>query len=172
VLDEAIGRIQSVAIIHEFLSREERQAINIRDAISRIIAQNRQVLLGPGMEVSFLVEGPVIYLPSQQATACALAVNELIQNALEHGFEGRKQGCIRVVLVDGGDKVQIEIWDDGAQLPTDFDLQTTPSLGLQIVRTLVNDDLKGKLRLENRREGVAATIEFPKLALPPPEAQP
>ena len=46
----------------------------------------------PGQQIDFSVEGPAIYLPSQQATACALVINELIQNALEHGFETKKRG--------------------------------------------------------------------------------
>ena len=109
------------------------------------------------------MEGPAIYLPSQQATASALVINELIQNALEHGFEHREQGQIKVVLTDGGDSVKLEIWDDGEPLPADFDLAGTTSLGLQIVRTLVQDDLRGEIRLENDgARGVVATVIFPK----------
>jgi two-component system, sensor histidine kinase PdtaS len=165
-INEAISRILSVAVIHEFLSRDERQSINIRDVSQRIITQNRQVAATPGTQIGFSLDGPNIYLPSQQATACALVVNELIQNAMEHGFEVVKQGAIRLSLVDDGDHVHLEVWDDGDELPADFDLASTPSLGLQIVRTLVQDDLHGELTLTNRDGGVSATISFPKLGLP------
>ena len=94
-LKEAITRILSVAVIHEFLSLDESQSINVRDVCQRIVAQTRQVLV-PGQMIDFSVEGPAIYLPSQQATACALVINELIQNALEHGFEHRSRAQIRV----------------------------------------------------------------------------
>jgi two-component sensor histidine kinase len=163
-LNEAINRILSVAVIHEFLSHDERQAINIRDVCQRIVAQTRQVLV-PGQVIDFSVEGPAIYLPSQQATACALVTNELIQNALEHGFEHNKRGAIRVLLNDGGDTVQVEIWDDGDPLPEDFSLETPTSLGLQIVRTLVQGDLHGQVKLENSAAGVLATVSFPKAVL-------
>jgi two-component system, sensor histidine kinase PdtaS len=162
-INEAISRILSVAVIHEFLSHDERQAINIRDVCQRIVNQSRQVTAAPGARLTYAVEGPSIYLPSQQATACALVVNELIQNAVEHGFEKKRHGRILVGLVDGGDQVGVEVLDDGDPLPMEFDLEKPSSLGLQIVRSLVEGDLHGKLKVENRDGQVAATIVFPKV---------
>lgn len=164
-LTEAISRILSVAVIHEFLSLDESQSINVRDVCQRIITQTRQ-LMTPGQEVEFVIEGPAIYLPSAQATAIALVINELVQNALEHGYEHRAHGLIKVVLTDGGDSVKLEVCDDGEPLSTDFDLALTTSLGLQIVRSLVQADLRGEIRLENDPErGVVATVIFPKAVI-------
>jgi two-component sensor histidine kinase len=72
-------------VIHEFLSHDERQAINIRDVCQRMCESESASDGAPGTRLAYLVDGPAIYLPSQQATACALVVNELIQNAVEHG---------------------------------------------------------------------------------------
>ncbi len=162
VLQEAISRILSVAVIHEFLSHNQTQTINMRDVCQRIITQSRDVILTPGQEIAFNLEGPAIYLPSQHATAFALVVNELIHNAIEHGFEGKTRGQVHVTLDDQGDVVRMDIWDDGTPLSADFDLNGSPSLGLQIVRSLAENDLRGQLRLQNRNGGVAATVEFPK----------
>ncbi|MCX6032938.1 MAG: histidine kinase N-terminal domain-containing protein [Chloroflexi bacterium] len=163
VLREATARILSVAVIHEFLSLDETQTINMRDVCQRVINQNRDVVMTPGQEISFVLEGPAVYLPSQHATAFALVVNELIHNAIEHGFEGKLHGQLRVALDDRGEKVHLEVWDDGEQLPPDFDLVSTPSLGLQIVRSLAENDLRGQLWLKNQADGVLATVEFPKV---------
>ena len=165
-LHEAMTRILSVAVIHEFLSRDERQYINIRDVCQRIVGQSRQVATTPAQRITFEVEGPAIYLPSQQATACALVINELIQNAVEHGFEKRKVGRVRIALTDGGDRVHMEVLDNGDPLPPGFVLGESSSLGLQIVRTLVQSDLNGEVTLENRGQEVTATVEFPKAAPP------
>jgi two-component sensor histidine kinase len=164
-LSEAISRIQSVAVIHEYLSLDDSQTINLRDVCQRIVAQNRAVNMAPGQQIRISVDGPVIYLPSQQATSSALVINELMNNALEHGFETRKSGEIKVSLVDSGERVRLEVWDDGDRLPDGFDLNAPPSLGLQIVRSLVQDDLRGILSLQNRDDGVVATVDFPKVAL-------
>jgi two-component sensor histidine kinase len=164
-LSEATARILSVAVIHEFLSLDESQSINIRDVCQRIVTQTRQIM-APGKQIEFGIEGPAIYLPSQQATATALVINELVQNALEHGFENRQQGQIRLVLTDGGDRVKLEVCDDGEPLQDGFELSNTSSLGLQIVRSLVQADLRGEIRLENDQErGVVATVIFPKAVI-------
>ncbi len=163
-LNEAITRILSVAVIHEFLSLDERQAINVRDVCQRIVAQARQTLL-PGKQIAFTIDGPAVYLPSQQATACALVVNELIQNALEHGYADRSSGTIQVGLNDLGDRIRLEICDDGQLLADDFDLASPTSLGLQIVSSLVTGDLHGDVTLANQERGVVATVTFPKVLL-------
>jgi two-component system, sensor histidine kinase PdtaS len=163
-IKEAISRILSVAVIHEFLSLDESQSINIRDVCQRIVAQTRQVV-APDQQIDMTIEGPVIYLPSQQATACALVVNELVQNALEHGFETKQEGQIQVVLIDRGDAVQLEVHDDGDPLPDAFTLGASTSLGLQIVQSLVQSDLRGEVRLENREQSVVATVHFPKMVV-------
>ena len=160
-LQEAVGRVLSVAVIHEFLSQAEEQRINIRDVCQRIVAQLRAVAMAPDREIRLGVRGPSIYLPSRQATACALVVNELLQNALEHGCRERHGSAVTVTLHDGGDEVRIEVRDEGGQLPADFDLERKSGLGLQIVRTLVEDDLKGHFELR-ADGGVSAEIVFPK----------
>ena len=93
-------------------------------------------------------------------------INELIQNALEHGFMNKKRGAIRITLTDSGDAIRIEIWDDGDPLPDDFSLDVPTSLGLQIVRSLVQGDLHGQVTLENSADGVTANVSFPKAVLP------
>jgi two-component sensor histidine kinase len=161
-IDEAVARILSVAVIHEFLSKSESQIINVKEITQRIITQSRQVSAAPGHQIAFSVDGPSISLPSQQATACALIINELIQNAVEHGFEKTLSGRVHIVLRDDGDRVHLEVRNDGDPLPQDFDLAQSPSLGLQIVRTLVQADLHGQVSIKNVDGEVVATVEFPK----------
>jgi len=161
---DAVGRILSVAVVHEFLSREEGQAINIRDVAQRILTQTEQGMVDPEKEITLTLRGPSLYLPGKQATACALIINELLQNALEHGYERRKKGHIEIALEDRGDQVEIQINDDGRGLPEGFKLGAGESLGLEIVRRLVEDDLGGEFDLRDEG-GVSATIVFPKPVL-------
>lgn len=161
-LQEAVNRILAVAIIHEFLSRNEDQAINIRDVCQRIATQTQRAVLHPGQQIALRVDGPAIYLSSQQATACALVANELVLNALEHAYHGREQGTIALKLADQGDRVRLVVVDDGVGLPDGFDLAGANSLGLSIVRTLVEGDLKGRFELESAQPGTRAVVTFPK----------
>jgi len=118
------------------------------------------------------MEGPNIRLPASQATASALVVNELLMNAMEHGLRDRQNGEIRIALEDLGDEVRITLLDNGLGLPSDFDPDESRSLGLQIVHTLVTDDLKGNLLFEQvnvddagANEGTRAIVTFPKRSI-------
>jgi two-component sensor histidine kinase len=102
-----------------------------------------------------------LYLPAKQATACALVINELLMNAIEHAYVNRESGQIAVQLEDRGDEVSMVVADDGEGLPPNFDLAETDSLGLSIVKTLAEDDLKGTFVLESER-GTTATVRFSK----------
>jgi two-component sensor histidine kinase len=161
-LQEGINRILSVAVIHEFLAHQDARVINIRDVSQRIIQQFSEGVLDQEKGIRLDLRGPNIYLPTQPATVCALVINELLQNALEHGYERQEGGTVTVNLMDDGDQITIAVDDDGVGLPQEFDLAQTSSLGLQIVSTLAQGDLKGSFELRDRDKGVSAVVTFPK----------
>ncbi|MER2599961.1 MAG: histidine kinase N-terminal domain-containing protein [Caldilineales bacterium] len=162
LLSEAVNRVLSVAVIHEFLSRDDDQAINIRDVCQRIVTQTQRAALLPDKQITLRVQGPPIYLPSQQATACALVANELLLNALEHAFKDRAQGSVTLNLADEGDQVVLEVVDDGIGLMPDAEDVPSDSLGLMIVRTLVEGDLKGQLLMTSAAPGTRVVASFKK----------
>lgn len=168
-LHDSVARILSVAVVHEFFSQQEARIINIKDVGQRIVKHTRRGILQPDKRIRLTLSGPSIYLPAKQATTCALVINELLQNAVEHGYERKPGGTISVHLQDDGDRVVIAVVDDGQGLPEDFSLEQADSLGLQIVQTLVQDDLKGRFELMEG-EGVSAIVTFPKQTLGGEEA--
>lgn len=169
-LSEAVNRILSIAVIHEFLSAQDSRIINIRDIAGRILHQMQSGVLDPNREIKLRLSGPNIFLTARQATSCALVINELLQNALEHGFDQRARGgTISLSFQDLGDRVELRVHDDGRGLPENFDLNTVDSLGLRIVRMLVTDDLKGTIEMVTDN-GVSAIVNFPKTPLGGDEA--
>lgn len=165
VLEEALSRILSVAVIHEFLSSDDSSIINIKDVSYRIINQLQHGMISPERQIKIELKGDPIYLPARQATSCALIINELVQNSIEHGFEEKRAGIIRVDLEDSGDEVIITVADNGDGVPVDFNMEKTDSLGLQIVKILVEGDLKGKIELGkglDEEKGLSVKITFSK----------
>lgn len=164
-LGEAVNRILSIAVIHEFLSEQDSRIINIRDIAQRILNQMQAAILDPSRGIQLKLKGPNIYLPARQATSCALVINELLQNALEHGYDQRASGgTISLWFEDYGNRVRLCVHDDGRGLPEDFDIHRVDSLGLRIVRMLVMDDLKGTIEMRSD-DGVSAIVDFPKIPL-------
>jgi len=164
-LKEAVGRIMSVAVVHEFLTKDESSIINIHEVCNRIMEEFVHGTLDPEKRIELRLEGERHFmLPAQQATSCALIVNELIQNAVDHGYGHKTQGTIVVRLLQTDDSMSVEIEDDGDGLPEGFD-PAQGGLGLQIIQTLVRDDLKGEFVLENG-DGVRAVVSFPRWRIP------
>jgi two-component sensor histidine kinase len=164
-LRESVGRIISIAVVHEFLSHEENSVINIHEVSNRILGEVRNGVLDRSKPINLSLDGSRSFLlPAQQATSCALIINELVQNAVEHAFLGLPGGSIVVRLTEQGDSLYIEIADDGRGLPEDFDPIRQGGLGLQIVRSLVREDLKGEFELMRTTSGsgVRAVVSFPK----------
>jgi two-component sensor histidine kinase len=162
VLKDSENRILSMAVVHEYLSRADRQDINIREVAQRIIQETKRGVLSDEKQIRVVLEaGNNLYLPARQATACALVINELLQNAIEHGYAERVSGEIAIQLDDKGDEVCIVVADDGEGLPPHFDPEQTGSLGLQIVKTLAEGDLQGSFVLESEH-GTTATVRFSK----------
>jgi len=164
MLKQSINRILSIALVHEFLSKEESpeesSLISIREVTQRILSEVTQGILDPDKSIRITLDGDDFPLPPQQATSCALVINELLQNAVEHGFEVKNEGTIQVTLRDEPDQLVIQVVDNGQGLPPGFDMERDGSLGLQIVQTLVREDLKGEFTLLNSG-GVRARVAFP-----------
>jgi two-component sensor histidine kinase len=83
---------------------------------------------------------------------------------VEHAFVGRNQGAIAIKLAQDQEHLSIEVTDDGIGFPTGYDRRDAAqarSLGLQIVETLVEEDLKGEFTLSNEK-GTRALIRIPK----------
>ncbi len=164
-LSEAVNRILSIAIIHEFLSDQDSRIINVREIAQRILNQMQSGVLDSSRAINLRLKGPGIFLTARQATSCALVINELLQNALEHGYDQRERGgTISLSFEDEGDRVVLRVLDDGRGLPADFDLEHVDSLGLRIVRTLVTEDLKGQIEMQSDH-GVSVIVTFPKIPL-------
>jgi two-component sensor histidine kinase len=158
---ESVNRILSVAVVHEFLSHDESSEINIKEVSQSILREVTAGTMNPDKQLKIVLNGPSLLLPAQQATSCALIINELLQNAVEHGYADRDHGTIQINLNESAEETVIEIIDDGAGFPAGFDLERDSNLGLQIVRTLVKEDLRGDLAFENGN-GVHARLSFPR----------
>ncbi len=163
VLSESLNRILAIASVHELLAREDLDIISVKKVAEQIIQTTAQGILAPGKHIAMKIEGPDILLPSAQATSVALILNELVQNALEHGFgEGMDDGEIRITLAEEPKVITLEVANDGTPLPEGFDIRKTDSLGLQIVESLVRGDLQGRFLLANEGTRTVASIVFAK----------
>lgn len=159
-LRESISRVRSIAAVHELLSAENIRVADIKELAELITENCANSMAGSHGRVKCIVQGESILLPSKQATALALVMTELVNNALEHAFNG-DTGTLLLSLVEQDGDVRVSVRDNGKGLPPGFDVETGSNLGLQIVRTLVTKDLNGTLELHSDG-GTTATVRFAK----------
>ena len=138
-LDELSNRIFAVAQVHESLSLDHESAIQLKDVARQIARQVRESLLPRDSKVSIDAEGDPLRLPPRQATAMALIINELVQNAVEHAFEPEEGGYVRIQLEDAPDHIRLAVVDSGRGLPEGLDWRNSPNLGLKIVQNLAKE---------------------------------
>lgn len=164
-LREAISRIQAIAGIHDLLSDERRLGGTTVDVIAHhVIDDAHRTLIPPHLTVNFTVEPSHVTVPSRQATILALLINELISNAVSHGFEERSHGHIVVRSSQSNGLVTVEVENDGESVPAGFVPAESSGLGMKIVQRLVTSDLRGSFKIESPSDdGTIATITFPRM---------
>jgi two-component sensor histidine kinase/putative methionine-R-sulfoxide reductase with GAF domain len=162
VIHDSLSRILAIAQVHELLSREDLDMVSLRKIASGILHNTKQALTPPGKQIHSRVEGDDVLLPLQQATAVALILNELIQNAIEHGFRGQESGHIGVQVQDSDGQVTLIVSNDGAPLPPDFDPSKSNTLGLKIIDNLTRGTLRGKFTMVSHDGQTTATLSFPR----------
>ena len=96
---------------------------------------------------------------SRQATSLILIINELVHNALEHAFVSRDRGIINIEVKQECNEILLVVADNGIGFNKQ-DLNKSNSLGLNIIRTLVEEDLKGIINIIGQR-GTKVEVKFP-----------
>src|SRR6266508_2221313 len=146
-LDESVNRILAIAAVHEVLTEQRDEEVDLGELLDRLRAMLVQGL-GAGKDVEAELEP--VSLAGGRATALALVFSELLQNALEHGGD-----LVRIELARRDGDVVLAIADDGRGID-----DAASGTGLSIVRALVRDELKGRLDLRNDG-GTRAEVVFP-----------
>ena len=163
-LEESVRRVSSIAMVHEMLSQAWDEVVPFDEIADRVLAMCAEVA-APESAVVVRRTGSFGELPADVATALAMALTELVQNAVEHAFEGPAHGLIEVAASRPEGRLRVEVVDDGGGLPPSFHLASSPRLGLQIVRTLIEGELRGSLVVEagSSGAGTRAALEVPVL---------
>ena len=170
-LEEAVRRVGSIAIVHETLSQGVEEDVDF-DAVADRLAAMVGDVSGTAVPVRVTRAGSFGTLSSEVATALAMVVTELLQNAVEHGYahdEGDgdprdlpEQGRVTLSARRAGGRLVIGVEDDGRGLPGEFDLEKSTNLGLSIVRTLVESELRGTITASDvQPRGARLEVQVP-----------
>jgi two-component system, sensor histidine kinase PdtaS len=156
-LEESVRRVASIALVHETLSMSSDEAVEFDGIVDRVAAAATEVA-APESRVRLRREGTFGVLPAEIATPLVMVLNELVQNAVEHGFAPGTAGEVVIKAHRFRRQLHVSVADDGGGLPEGFDLDASERLGLQIVRTLARNELRGSIELRPRADGGTEAI--------------
>jgi PAS domain S-box-containing protein len=160
ILQESQNRIRSMALIHEKLYQShDLSKIDFTEYIRSLASSLFASYRIDSDSVQLKVQAEHLLLEVDAAIPCGLILNELITNALKYAFPAGRRGEIRIDLRSNYDKVSFSVADDGVGFPKALDFRNAPSLGLQLVTTLV-DQLGGTIRFSTAH-GTEFAISFP-----------
>jgi two-component system, sensor histidine kinase PdtaS len=149
MLRDSQNRIRSMSLIHQTLYQSQNFAkVDFQRFLDELLPRLTEAYGTSASQVRIRVEAHEVSLPINEAIPCGLIVNELVSNALKHGFAEGQAGTILVELnQDHGRHVELSISNDGRGIPDDLDLLRTGSLGLQLVQLLTRQ-LHGVLDIQ------------------------
>lgn len=160
ILNQSINRILSIALIHETLSKQNFEVVNIKQTSYNILQTILSNMVDPSQKITGEISGIEVFLPATVASNVSLCITELIQNAVEHAFTTRSEGNIRVTVGREQDEVIITVEDNGIGISTDK-VRNGGQLGTQILDSIIRSKLKGEFSLESYRYGTKACMRFP-----------
>ena len=168
LLKDLKTRVRSMVLVHESLYvTHDLGRINFASYTDNLTRHLLQVY-GTGNKIQCKIEIKDITMPLETAVPCGAVMSEIVTNSLKYAFpqsfsceEIRKEPCtIDLSLHFDGSDYLLKIADNGVGIPEGVDSTMSHSLGLFLIRFIVEHQLQGSLEISTA-QGTAYTIRFP-----------
>jgi PAS domain S-box-containing protein len=160
VFQESEVRIRAMALVHEQLYRSGDLAhVDLAKYLDTLAQQVIRYFGHGEYRVEVTVDESIRVVGVDHAIPIGLIVNELIANAVQHGFSARRTGLVRVELARTPEGRRLTIMDDGDGLPEAVDIEASDSLGLKLVLALA-EQLGGRFEMTNDK-GTRCVLHLP-----------
>jgi two-component sensor histidine kinase len=155
-LAESVRRVTSIALVHEALSISVDERVDLDKLLDNVLPMVGEVATAES-QVGLKRKGSFGVVVAEIATPLVMVLAELVQNAIEHAFPAGRSGKVELIVERSARWLDVVIRDNGRGLPAGFSLERSDGLGLQIVRTLVESELRGSLSLRKVHAETSST---------------
>ncbi len=157
-LAAAAERLRALSVVHQWISPDhDVQLVDMRQVLETVVRGMRETLTRAGETIEFDLQIEDGRLESREATALALIVTELLTNAMRHG----DPALIRVRFACAPVSGFVEVADNGPHNPLPDCLEQKRGFGLELVRLMAEEQLRGSFTLERVDETTIARVSFP-----------
>jgi len=161
IFNESQSRIRTMALIHESLDQSnDFSRISIADYIRKLVANLFRSYEISSSAIKSIINVENVFLKIDVAVPCGLIINELVSNSLKYAFSTNKEGEIQVELYSEDNRgFVLVVADNGVGLSQDFSLQEPKTFGLELVKNLAVNQLKGNIKISGN-SGTKFRITF------------
>jgi two-component sensor histidine kinase len=154
--------MQSMGEVHDMLCKKGLfDEVELGMYLNNLTDKISKTLSNPNTKVNITVEADTIHMAADRAMVCGLVLNELLVNIYKHAFEDLSEGNITINLLSlKGNKIQLDVRDNGIGIPEDFSLEDASSIGTWVINVLLRK-LNSTVEI-NSSEGTSFSIRFDK----------
>ena len=160
VLTRAVSQLHAVAEVHNLLSHHTRETVRLRELVDGV-CRAATTLCPHRIDPESTPTAESLTVSASEAVPIALVLNELIQNAINHGYPEGRHGTIRVTLAATPGGARLQVLDDGIGPSPGLDSDSGAGfgVGLNLVRALLPAKGAG-FRLTRRDGWTVAEVEL------------
>lgn len=147
------NRINAMNQLHQllYIQNQDLSSISPTEYFESIVSEIQQSTYSEDILVHYNIQAKV---STEQAVYCGLIVNELVTNCIKHAFLINK-GEIEIGYFNKNNKNILIVRDNGIGISDN----ANDSLGMSLIKSLVEINLNGVLRIENNN-GTLVQIEW------------
>ncbi|MCG6954415.1 MAG: PAS domain S-box protein [Gemmatimonadetes bacterium] len=162
VFEESQSRVRAMALIHEVLySSGDLSRIDLPRYLRALAVSLGEMYGGDSDRIRVKVDVEDIGLGLDETVPCGLVIHELLANSYKYAFPNGRGGEIDIEGTQDPDgRVRLVVRDDGVGMPPEVDLATAGTMGLQLVKGLIENQLGGDVEVE-RDGGTCFRFSFP-----------
>jgi two-component sensor histidine kinase len=159
-------RIQTIALVHQKLYQSQNlSSVDLKDYISDLTNLLINSHSYEPERLSLILDLESINIELDTAVPCGLIINELISNSLKYAFPGDRKGTIKVILKKLDEEmIELTVCDDGIGISSGDDYLNKNTLGMELLRGIVEDQLMGHISISTKN-GMNCKVRFKNILL-------
>lgn len=161
ILKQSRSRINTMALVHEFLYLGENLAyINLEDYIKRLVEDIKELYVSNNTYLEVDLNIDQLIFSTNRCIQVGMVLHELCVNALKYAFKEHRENLLCLHINKIKDTIHLKIRDNGEGLKNINCLYKSDSIGMQLIHSIVEDQLDGKIEFKNNK-GLECNIFFP-----------
>ena len=146
-MEDIISKIRTMALVHQKLyESQDLSHVNLREYFESMLKMLKESYSDVLEECEFEVDLEDVKVLLDTAIPLGFILNELVTNACKHAFSDEQKKMIHIKLHQNDIKQMVlSVEDNGIGLPENFNIQSDDNIGLILISSLVDSQLRGTI---------------------------